>query len=257
MVTENRRRRRRQARGAPPGPPTGSASGKAAGAPVAARPRPGPGVDEAGPGGATIEGGEPDPDTGDGTQVGPGTVVGLGYAIYDAEGELIEESAPDEPLTYIHGYGQLLPALEAAVEGMVAGQERSAWLDEHDAFGPHDPTQIFEVDRDEFPDPGQVQVGDEFGVEGEGGGFSLRVIEVLPDGFVVDANHPLAGQRVRVRARVEHVRPATGGELNEAEAALEASQAGGDGPNGAPAGARPGGLLSAESLLRRGGPGRA
>ncbi|HEU4410392.1 MAG TPA: FKBP-type peptidyl-prolyl cis-trans isomerase [Polyangiaceae bacterium] len=214
----------------------------------------------------TAPGGAPPPaldagdgaQAGDGTQVGPGTVVGLGYSLYDAEDELVEASDPDEPLTYIHGYGQLLPALEAALEGMVAGQERSVWLDENDAFGPHDPEQVFEVERDEFPEPERVQPGDEFGVEGEGGGFSLRVIDVVPDGFLVDANHPLAGQRLRVLARVEHVRPASGGELDEAERALEALQAEGEPGAGAPAagGAGPGGLLSAESLLRRGGRGR-
>lgn len=230
MVTQRSRRRRRLARDAASRPASGE------GAAVAVF----------------------DPELSDGTQVGPGTVVGLGYAIFDAEDDLIEESASDEPLTYIHGYGQLLPVLEAALDGMTAGQERSIWLEAHDAFGPHDPEQIFEVDRDEFPDPDRVQVGDEFGVEGEGGGFSLRVIDLLPDGFVVDANHPLAGQRVRVRARVEHVRPAGEGEIGEAEQALEASQAEAAASLGGPpqGGARPGGLLSAESLLRRGGQGR-
>jgi FKBP-type peptidyl-prolyl cis-trans isomerase SlyD len=188
---------------------------------------------------------------GGGTQVGPGTVVGLAYALYDADGELVEESAPDEPLTYVHGLGQLWPALEGALEGLVAGQERTIELDEHDAFGAHDPGAVFEVERDEFPAPERVRIGDEFEAEGEGHeALSLRVIDVLPDGgFVVDTNHPLAGQRLRVRARVEHVRPATGDELAEAEAALAAAQGEGErgerdrGPGG-------GGLLSAEALVR-------
>lgn len=194
-----------------------------------------------------------------GSQVGPGMLVGLAYALYDGDGELIEESAPDEPLTYVHGYGQLLPALESALEGLAAGRERTIELDEHDAFGPHNPEAVFEVERGEFPDPDRVRVGDEFEAEGEGAeGFSLRVIDVLPDGFVVDANHPLAGQRLRVRARVEHVRPTTDDEIIEAERALEAAQGeGGPDPEGAAADPAPGpgGLLSANSLLRgrRGG----
>src|SRR5688572_2545456 len=144
-------------------------------------------------------------------------LVGLAYALHDAEGELIEASPPDEPITYLHGYGQLMPTLEAAVEGLAAGQERSCWIDEHDAFGPHDPEQVFEVARDEFPEPEKVQLGDEFQVEGDGGGFSLRVIDILPDGFLVDANHPLAGQRLKVTATIEHVRPASAEEIDEAE----------------------------------------
>ncbi len=187
------------------------------------------------------------------TPVGPGALVGLRYRLYDAEGELLEDSPPDEPLTYVHGYGQLLPALEAAIAGMVAGEKRAIWLDEHDAFGPHDPEAVFEVGRDEFPEPDKVRVGAEFAAEGEGGGFSLRVIDVLPDGFVVDANHPLAGQRLQVRASIEHVRPASAEEIEEAERALEALQAEGEGPADRPESPGPaGGLLSAESLLRRG-----
>lgn len=200
-------------------------------------------------------------------------LVGVAYSLHDGEGELIEKTPPDEPVIYVHGYGQLLPALESVLQGMLAGQKRAAWVDEHDAFGPHEPSAVFEIGRDEFPEPDQVQVGDVFSVEGEKGEFSLRVIEVLPDGFVVDANHPLAGQRMQVTARVEHVRPASADEIDEAERALEAVKAAGGGPNvlfgegaepegdAAPEGARarPSGLLSADSLLRRraGGPSEA
>ncbi|MCU0683922.1 MAG: FKBP-type peptidyl-prolyl cis-trans isomerase [Polyangiaceae bacterium] len=202
-----------------------------------------------------------------GGKVGPGALVGVAYALHDADGELIEKTPPDEPVIYVHGYGQLLPVLEAVLEGMSEGQERSTWVDEHDAFGSHDPSAVFEIGRDEFPEPEQVQVGDEFSVEGEQGEFSLRVIDVLPDGFLVDANHPLAGQRVRVTARVEHVRPASADEIGEAERVLEAVRAAGQGPGvffgggGEPegvvaaggTGVRSGGLLSADSLLRRRG----
>lgn len=266
MVNGGRRRRRAQARNAGTGPSTRPSAGQgplAGGQPAPTRGRTGPltslgaltgaGLGPSGDDGETVARDEGDDA---GTQVGPGTLVSIAYALYDAEDELIEASPADEPITYIHGYGQLMPALESALEGMMAGQERSAWLDEHDAFGPHDPDEVFEVERNEFPEPDRVKLGDEFAVEGERGGFSLRIIDTLPDGFVVDANHPLAGQKLRVRARVEHVRPASSDELAEAERALEALQAEGHEPHAAGPAAGPGGLLSAESLLRGRGTGR-
>ena len=60
------------------------------------------------------------------TQVGPDTVVTLAYTLFGEDGEVIEKTGEGEPgLEYVHGYGQIVPGLERAVEGMSAGQERS------------------------------------------------------------------------------------------------------------------------------------
>jgi FKBP-type peptidyl-prolyl cis-trans isomerase SlyD len=49
----------------------------------------------------------------------------------------------------------------------------------------------------------------------------MRVLEVRPDAFVVDTNHPLAGQSVRFEVEVGSVRAAREDEIAAAQAELE------------------------------------
>jgi FKBP-type peptidyl-prolyl cis-trans isomerase SlyD len=175
-----------------------------------------------------------------GFQAGPGTAVSFRYVLFDAEGELVEEAASDAPLTVLLGYGDAAPALERALSGLAAGDEREVVLDPDDAFGRRDPEAVIEVDRTEFPE--DIEAGDELTADSEGGGaVTLKVLEILDDIVVLDTNHPLAGQRVRLKLSVEAVRPATAEELSQAEGRLARAEE----PVSEP-------LLPVERLLRRG-----
>ena len=55
----------------------------------------------------------------------------------------------------------------------------------------------------------------------DGDPVAMRVIEVQADAFVVDTNHPLAGQKVRFEVEVASVRAATEEEISEAQTELE------------------------------------
>src|SRR5688500_6588118 len=100
-------------------------------------------------------------------QVCPGTVVAFGYEIYDAEGDLVEASPPNEPMMFLCGYGELSPPLERALEGLSVGQVRRVRLSPEEAFGPRDPSLIIEVARDELP--ADVEPGDELDADREDG----------------------------------------------------------------------------------------
>ena len=167
--------------------------------------------------------------------VGPEMRVALGYRLYDAEGELVEASAEEDTFEVLFGLGQLSPELEQLLEGARVGQVRSIELPAHRAFGARDPERVIEVDRSELPS--DVQVGDELGAETEAGEpVVLRVLELEADFAVLDSNHPLADQAVRLELTIEDVWPATSEELAEAEAALAEAE----GP-----------LIDPASLLRR------
>jgi FKBP-type peptidyl-prolyl cis-trans isomerase SlyD len=175
-----------------------------------------------------------------GYQAGPGTVVSFRYALFDAEGELVEEGASEAPVTVLLGYGDAAPALERALSGLSAGDEREAVLDPDDAFGRRDPEAVIEVDRAELP--ADIERGDELTADRDGGGaVTLKVLEILDDIVVLDTNHPLAGQRVRLKLSVDAVRPASAEELGQAEGRLARAEESASGP-----------LLPVERLLRRG-----
>jgi FKBP-type peptidyl-prolyl cis-trans isomerase SlyD len=149
------------------------------------------------------------------------TVVTLSYVLFDERGETVDQATGATPLTYVHGYAQIVPGLERSLEGLVAGEKRDLTIEAVEAFGERDDEAVFEVEKADFPE-GEVAMGDEFVAEGpDGEPIAMRVIEVLPDAFVVDTNHPLAGQRVRFEVEVTDVRPASEDEIAEAQAELE------------------------------------
>jgi len=157
-----------------------------------------------------------------GFQIGPEMWVRLSVMIHDAEGEAVQ-AEPTET-SFVFGFGSLVPALEAGIEGLPQGAKKSLTLKPEDAFGVRDPKAVLEVLRDDFPD--DVAAGDVFDAEEDdsaeapGGLVLLRVLEVTPESVILDRNHPLAGQKVRFDVEVLEVRPAEESEISAAEAAV-------------------------------------
>jgi FKBP-type peptidyl-prolyl cis-trans isomerase SlyD len=161
------------------------------------------------------------------TRIATDTHVTLSYVLYDEQGETVDEAPKSNPLTYVHGHAQILPGLEHALEGMSAGESREIVVGPDDAFGERDDEGVFEVDKADFPESEHVTPGDEFVAQGpDGEAISMRVIEVTPDAFVVDTNHPLAGQTVRFQVEVSEVRPASAEEITRAQLEEAESQIG-------------------------------
>jgi FKBP-type peptidyl-prolyl cis-trans isomerase SlyD len=116
----------------------------------------------------------------------------------------------------------LVPGLEAALAGLRAGDERDIVVPAEAGYGEYDEGLVLQIDRSEFPDPKQVQVGDEFIAESpDGDDIAMNVVEVRDDIVVVDANHPLAGMTLRYRVTVREVREATQAEIERAAADLD------------------------------------
>lgn len=149
------------------------------------------------------------------------------YVLKDEEGEVLDASDAEdsEPITYVHGYGLLVPGLEAGLEGLTAGATKSIVIDPAEGFGEHDEDLVGEIDRGEFPEPDKVAEGDEFVAESSvGEPIVMRVVEVRKDSVIVDANHPLAGVTLHYDVKIREVRSASPEEIAEAKDALEASE---------------------------------
>jgi len=140
-------------------------------------------------------------------------VVSVTYRLFDADGDEVDQVA--EPLTYVQGYAQVIPALERGLEGAEAGARRSIEAEPEEAFGERDPEAVIEVDPRDFPGAERVEPGADVEAESpEGDIITFTVVEVAPERILIDRNHPLAGQRVRFEAEVVAVRPATDEELD-------------------------------------------
>ena len=142
-----------------------------------------------------------------------GVVVTLAFELKDADGKALEDE--DASMAYLHGgYGGIFPKVEEALEGKEAGHELSVTLEPEDAFGEYEAELLRVEPRDRFPET--LEVGMQF--EGVPGGDEeeariYTVTDVTPESVVVDANHPLAGERLWFKCAVKDVRAATGDEL--------------------------------------------
>jgi len=154
-------------------------------------------------------------------QVGPGTFYVLQYQAFDADDEVASEP---EVIGAVFGTGQILPEVEAKLEGRSVGEHWEMRLSGARSFGARRASSIIEVDRADFPP--DVAVGDRFELENVAGDLLVaHVLEVAADFVVIDTNHPLAEQEVTLRGELFEVRPATSEELHAAELALAEDQA--------------------------------
>jgi FKBP-type peptidyl-prolyl cis-trans isomerase SlyD len=143
-----------------------------------------------------------------------GSAVAIDYRLHLGDGEIVDESTPEEPLSYIQGQGQLVPGLEQALEGMSPGDKKSVVVPPADGYGEIDPERVQTVPRAAFPREIEPEPGMHLMAHGPGGEeIPLAVREVKADGVVVDMNHPLAGKTLHFDVTVRNVRAATEDEM--------------------------------------------
>lgn len=145
--------------------------------------------------------------------------VVLDYILKDQDGDIVDRSddAEGEPIRYVHGYGMLVPGLEARLPGLKSGESKDIPVPAAEAFGAYDDELVIQVERGELPDPKAVAVGDELVAESpEGEEAVMHVLEVHDDYVVVDANHPLAGVDLVYSVTVRELRAATADEIERA-----------------------------------------
>jgi FKBP-type peptidyl-prolyl cis-trans isomerase SlyD len=152
------------------------------------------------------------------------THVTIDYVLTDDDGDVLDASSGEggEPITYVHGYGMLVPGLEGALTGLTVGEARDVLVPADAGYGERDEELMMEVEKSDFPNPAQIAEGDEFVAETpDGEEMMMRVVEVSDDGVVVDANHPLAGMTLHYSVKVRAVRAATEEEIASAAAEFE------------------------------------
>lgn len=154
--------------------------------------------------------------------IAPDAAVKVAYRLFDEAGALHDEITKGEPLSYVHGYAQIIPGLEVGLEGARRGERRSLVLEPDEAFGERDPEARLEIDRKDFPSADAVAVGDEILCTApDGSECAYRIVEVTETEIIADCNHPLAGARVRFEVEVLSVRKATDDEVADAMADMD------------------------------------
>ena len=147
-------------------------------------------------------------------RVATDAVVTIEYRASLANGDLVDSTDHCGPVTYLHGNEQIFPALEQAVDGLVAGEERRLTLSPRESYGEHRPELLRRMPRAQLPPELTLEVGRRYTVRPpRGEPMKFRLVAIEEDEVVADFNNPAAGQGLEIWARVVAVRPATPDEI--------------------------------------------
>jgi FKBP-type peptidyl-prolyl cis-trans isomerase SlyD len=146
-------------------------------------------------------------------QIAQNSVAAFHYTLTDDQGQIIDSSAGRDPLTYLHGSGQIVPGLEKQMEGRSAGDKFSADVAPEEGYGVHHPELMQEVPREAFQGVEDIQPGMQFQGRGPQGEINVTVTRVENDKVFIDGNHPLAGKTLHFAIEVADVREASAEEL--------------------------------------------
>jgi FKBP-type peptidyl-prolyl cis-trans isomerase SlyD len=140
-------------------------------------------------------------------------VVALTWTLKDTLGDTLDEL--QEPVEFLLGGQDLLPKIEAALQGHGVGAKIDLHLEPEDAFGDFDDQLLFLEPRELFP----KDVEEGLTIEGHAlptgcnpdapRNALYTIAQIYPEHVVLDGNHPLAGIALRLHLKVAAVRDAT------------------------------------------------
>lgn len=146
-------------------------------------------------------------------QIAANCVAYIHYTLKDESGGVIDSSSGGEPLAYLHGAGNIVPGLEKALEGKLAGAKLSVKVAPDEGYGVRDEALVQQVPRRSFQGVRDLKPGMRFHAQTQQGPVAVTVTQVLGDMVTVDGNHALAGVALNFDVEVTKVREATPEEL--------------------------------------------
>lgn len=128
-----------------------------------------------------------------------GDTVKVHYTGTLADGTVFDTSKGREPLQFTVGSGTIITGFDQAMAGMKPGDSKTIEIPMNEAYGPYHNELVQEVDRNQVPPGLELKVGQRLRAQKPDGQTAiLTVIEMSELTVTVDANHPLAGQDLKM-----------------------------------------------------------
>ena len=126
-----------------------------------------------------------------------GDAVKVHYTLKDIKGNEVESSLKTAPIEFTIGEGKTIPGFDKGVTGMTVNEKKTITIPPEDAYGPHDKEKIFEYDKNNAPPEFDPQIGQSIQMhKPDGKALVVTILEKTPKGYMMDANHPLAGKEL-------------------------------------------------------------
>ena len=139
--------------------------------------------------------------------------VMIHYTLTNDEGDLLDSSKDQDPLAYLHGFGNIIPGLEKALTGRSIGDTFKIEIAPEDGYGVRDNEMVQSVPRSAFEGVDDIEPGMQFQAQSPDGLQLVTVIDIDGDEVILDGNHPMAGITLHFDVEVTDIREATREEL--------------------------------------------
>lgn len=146
------------------------------------------------------------------------TVVSFHYSLRDEAGEDLESSRGGEPSAFLYGANNIIPGLEAAMQGKASGDTFSATVEPDQAYGLRKPELSQRVPMKHLVFKGKLRPGSVVQLNTSDGIRPVTVTKAGRHTADIDTNHPLAGQTLTFDIEIVDVRPASPEEITHGHA---------------------------------------
>jgi FKBP-type peptidyl-prolyl cis-trans isomerase SlyD len=134
--------------------------------------------------------------------VAPGKKVTLDYTL-TVDNKQVESSVGKTPLTYVAGNHNIIPGLEAQVNGMHVNEEKVINVAPKDAYGDVDPKAFKEFPKTSLPQGIDPKVGMVLQATApDGSKFPAVISKFDGDKVELNFNHPLAGKSLTFKVKI-------------------------------------------------------
>jgi peptidylprolyl isomerase len=129
------------------------------------------------------------------TQAKAGDTVQFHYTGTLSDGSVFDSSEGRDPLSFTLGSGQIIPGLDAAIDGMSVGEQKTVTIPSEQAYGAHNPQNVQQIPRAQIPDHIPTEPGTTLQMQTpQGQAIPVVVAAADAETVTLDANHPLAGK---------------------------------------------------------------
>lgn len=147
----------------------------------------------------------------------PARVIAFNYVLKNDKGETLDASEPNQPLPFLEGRQQIIPALERVLGLMNEGDKKEVKLTPEEAYGEFRADMIMEVPKEELAHI-KIEIGSQLQLQLEKQVKVVKVTKITDTTVTLDGNHPLAGVPLVFDVEIMLIRPATQDELTHGHA---------------------------------------
>ena len=131
-----------------------------------------------------------------------GKQVAIEYSVFSDDNTQIDTNIGKDPLVFLFGSHQILPALEEALRGLEVGDSKKVILDPDSAYGDINPQAYKKVEAKLIPEDLRFEGALLVGSDEQFGEMLIRVDSLDGEQVVLDFNHPLAGKTLKFDVKV-------------------------------------------------------